>query len=122
MVADSINALLEFLGTYWRHAAGALGAGGLGSLAVFAFRRRPRPTKRESGAYFTHKTLLSPPMTRPAYSDRMAYVLAEMSALAYYEFEGQTSVIDDAVETALSLNLTMDANIRQFLESSRRTC
>ena len=61
MVADSINALLEFLGTYWPHAAGALGAGGLGSLAVFAFRRRPRPTKRESAAYFTHKTLLSPP-------------------------------------------------------------
>lgn len=46
----------------------------------------------------------------------MAYVLAEMSDLAYYQFEGQNSFIDDSVEKALSLNLTTDIGIREFLD------
>ena len=46
----------------------------------------------------------------------MAYVLAEMSDLAYYQFEGQRGFVDDAVENALLLDLTDDTNVRKFLE------
>ena len=46
----------------------------------------------------------------------MAYVLAEMSDLAYYQFEGQRGFVDDAVENAMSLDLTDDTNVREFLE------
>ena len=46
----------------------------------------------------------------------MAYVLAEMFDLAYYQFEGQRGFVDDAVENAMSLDLTDDTNVREFLE------
>ena len=55
-------------------------------------------------------------MERPAYSDRMAYVLSEMSDLAYYEFEGKGGLVNDAVKNALLLNLTQETDIRSFLE------
>ena len=38
--------------------------------------------------YFTAKSLLSAPTKRAAFSDRTAYVMAEMSKLAYFKFEG----------------------------------
>ena len=52
-----------------------------------AISRRPRSTPKDVDPYFSDAKLLSPPLTRPAYSDRMAYVLAEMSDLAYFRFE-----------------------------------
>ena len=55
-------------------------------------------------------------MERPAYSDRMAYILSEMSELAYYEFEGSGGLINDAVKNALLINLTQETDIRKFLE------
>ena len=81
-----------------------------------AYIRRPKSSPTEAGPYFTEAALLSPPLTRPAYSDRMAYVLAEMSDLGYYQFEGQRGFVDDAVENAMSLDLTDDTNVREFLE------
>ena len=63
---------------------------------VLSFLRRPKKVGQGEASYFTDKNLLAPPMERPAYSDRMAYVLAEMSALAYWEFEGAGGVIKDA--------------------------
>ena len=36
---------------------------------------------------FTPKTLLTPPIQRAAYSDRMAWVLAQLTQLAYHPFE-----------------------------------
>ena len=84
--------------------------------AIFAYIRRPKSSPTEAGPYFTEAALLSPPLSRPAYSDRMAYVLAEMSDLAYYQFEGQRGFVDDAVENAMSLDLTDDTNVREFLE------
>lgn len=38
--------------------------------------------------HFVHKDLLTPPAQRAAYSDRMAYVCAELARLAYFPFEG----------------------------------
>ena len=53
---------------------------------VKSFLRRPKKTS-QGGAFLTNPELLKPPLARPAYSDRMAYVLAELSALAYFRFE-----------------------------------
>lgn len=38
--------------------------------------------------YFSTKQLLSPPTERAAFSDRQAYVCAELARLAYFKFEG----------------------------------
>lgn len=42
--------------------------------------------------YFRTKELLKPPTERAAFSDRQAYVCAELSKLAYYKFEGGNTV------------------------------
>ena len=107
----------EFISEYWPHVSGgAVAAAATVGTAIFAYIRRPKSSPTEAGPYFTEAALLSPPLTRPAYSDRMAYVLAEMSDLAYYQFEGPRGFVDDAVENAMSLDLTDDTNVREFLE------
>lgn len=85
--------------------------------AVLAYVRRPKSTPKESGPYFRDENLLTPPLTRPAYSDRMAYLLAEMSALAYYPFEGRDGTLDTAVHELLQVIEDKDkkANVREFL-------
>jgi hypothetical protein len=50
--------------------------------------RRMSPELQQARAYFKEKdNLLSPPITRAAYSDRMAWILASMAHLAYDKFE-----------------------------------
>lgn len=53
--------------------------------------------------YFGERNLLSPPMQRAAYSNRMAYVLGEMSGLAYFRFEGTQGIVSEAVKQVESL-------------------
>ena len=107
----------QIVGDYWPHVSGlAIAAAGAAGTAIFSFIRRPKSSPAETGPYFTEPALLAPPLTRPAYSDRMAYVLAEMSDLAYYQFEGQRGFVDDAVTNALAVDLTDDTNVREFLE------
>ena len=84
--------------------------------AALAFFRRPKSTTTKIASYFTDAHLLTPPITRPAYSDRMAYLLAEMSDLAYYQFEARGSMVDDAVVEVQALNLTNAVNVREFLD------
>lgn len=50
-------------------------------------------------AYFSASELLAPPVERAAFSDRQAYVCAELSKLAYFRFEGGHS-LDQAIEVA----------------------
>ncbi len=54
-------------------------------------RKKPRsisPEIQQARAYFKEKdNLLSPPLTRAAYSDRMAWILASMAHLAYDKYE-----------------------------------
>ena len=104
----------QFIGDYWPHVTGVLVPAV--ATAIFAHIRRPKSTARDTGPYFTEAKLLTPPLVRPAYSDRMAYVLAEMSDLAYYQFEGEGGFIEDAVQAALERNLTDGQDIRQFLD------
>ena len=93
---------------------GAPAASAIGT-AILAFRRRPKSTAKKIAQYFAEEDLLTPPLTRPAYSDRMAYVLAEMSELAYYQFEGQQGLVEDALDQVRSLDLLDDSDIRNFL-------
>ena len=104
----------QLVGDYWPHVSSVVIPAV--ATAVFTYIRRPKSTARDTGPYFTQAELLTPPLVRPAYSDRMAYVLAEMSDLAYYQFEGQSGLIEDAVQTALEWNLTDGQDIRQFLD------
>lgn len=109
-----LNTLTNFASDYWPFLA-PVAVPFIGT-AVHAFLRRPKSLKSPPGQYFADGKLLSPPMARPAYSDRMAYVLAEMSDLAYFQFEGQVGLIEDAVLQAKSLDLSDDVTIREFLE------
>lgn len=83
---------------------------------LFSFLRRPKSISQGEVSYFSDNKLLSPPMRRPAYSDRMAYVLAEMSALAYYPFEGSGGVVIDAARDILDLANGDENKARQWLE------
>jgi hypothetical protein len=85
----------------------------------FSYKRRVSPNKKPVGEYFVDHNMLSPPMERPAYSDRMAYVLAEMSDLAYFEFEGPSNFISDAVKSMVNLKLDNTDSIHEFLVTFR---
>jgi pimeloyl-ACP methyl ester carboxylesterase len=52
--------------------------------------------------YFSAKELLAPPTERAAFSDRQAYVCAELSKLAYFKFEGGHT-LDEALAIAKSV-------------------
>ena len=82
---------------------------------IFSFRRRPKKVSQGDLNYFADDKLLSPPMRRPAYSDRMAYVLAEMSALAYYPFEGSGGVVKDAAKHVSALAGHNDDQIEKWV-------
>ena len=114
IIPDQIQ---TFVVEYWPHIGGisAIAVTGI-STAIYSFIRRPKSSTAEAGPYFSDTGLLSPPLARPAYSDRMAYVLSEMASLAYYQFEGERGLVDDAISIALEKNLTTDTNIREFLE------
>ena len=113
-----LERVLQFITDYQVYVGSTVAvlSGAIGSSVIFAFLRRPKSSTKEIGQHLTDKNLLSPPTTRPAYSDRMAYVLSEMSDLAYYEFEGQNDFISDTAQNALALNLTTAVNIQTFLE------
>ena len=42
--------------------------------------------------YFDETNLLTTPAKRAAFSDRTAYLMAEMSRLAYFKFEGGNNI------------------------------
>jgi triacylglycerol lipase len=45
-------------------------------------------------SYFSNSKLLKTPGKRAAYSDRTAYMMAEMSRLAYFRFEGGRNITE----------------------------
>lgn len=100
-------------------AAAVGGVGGVGAVGtiVRAIVRRPKTSGQETRGRFEHEELLSPPMERPAYSDRMAYVLAEMSALAYYRFESAEGLVNDMSEIAAAGNLGDAHEAAEFLSA-----
>ena len=118
---EFMDSLREFVGNYWLYIAGGTAAVlPLLRGAVGAYLRRPKSVTRLD-SHLSEQTLLSPPLARPAYSDRMAYVLAEMSDLAYFEFERRSHLVDEATEEALASRLGNQVQIREFLESFSAT-
>ena len=114
MDASMLSGVWDAIVDYWPHiAGGAVPVIG----ALMAFVRRPKSTRHSESTYLEDEKLLAPPLSRPAYSDRMAYVLAEMADLAYYQFEGASGFLNDAIENAKRVDLTVEANIREFLDS-----
>lgn len=112
-----LESLVTLVGDHpgWSAIIGVIAAA-LGGTGVFSFLRRPKSGAKPAGDYFRNRKFLSPPIRRPAYSDRMAYILAEMSQLAYYEFEGSQGLIEDTVREFDRLNLSDQSGFRQFLE------
>jgi hypothetical protein len=88
----------------------------LGS-GVFSFLRRPGKVSQGEADYLSEEKLLAAPIERPAYSDRMAYVLAELSALAYYEFEGVGGRISDAAKHLAKIATGGEEQVGKWLES-----
>ena len=118
---EFINGVIEFVESYWFLIAGVTAAvSPLLRGAVAAYLRRPKSITRLD-SHFSEQRLLSPPLARPAYSDRMAYVLAEMSDLAYVKFESRSHLIDEATDEAVVSELKEPAQIREFLENFSAT-
>ena len=117
LAPPSINSIIQlFASSPWiSGGVSSVAIAGIAS-AIFTFLRRPKSSQEKFSQHLSDNALLSPPMKRPAYSDRMAYVLAEMSDLAYYEFEGPNGYIGDMVNVSKKLDLTESVNIHDFLE------
>lgn len=64
--------------------------------------------------YFSARELLAPPTERAAFSDRQAYVCAELSKVAYFRFEGGHT-LDQALEAARTV-LGDDARLKVLEE------
>ena len=108
-----LDTIINLISTYWPVLTPAV----LPFVPIIhAIRRRPKSQPSADNGYFIDEKLLSPPSMRPAYSDRMAYVLAEMADLAYYQFEGKVGLVEDALQKFKSLNRSSDVDVRKFLE------
>ena len=59
---------------------------------------RKAKKKKSVPPYFSYKDLLNPPIMRAAYSDRTAWLMAEMSRVAYIPFEQKPQVLDEALK------------------------
>ncbi len=68
----------------------------------------------------SYPQLLSPPIARAAYSDRTAWLMAEMSRLAYEKFENNKEKLDQVVERIRALN--SDNEIRKLVTRYARDC
>ena len=110
-----LDLLLAFLADYWPHLIVTVVGVAAVATARHAFVRHPKSSPPTAGEFLSADSLLSPPLTRPAYSDRMAYVLAELADLAYYRFEDR-SFLSSAVAKAETQQTTdeMTAFLTQF--------
>ena len=116
---DFVGSLLELVKEYpVITTAVTVPISGIIGSGIFSFLRRSKTVADKNDSYFSDSQLLSPPIKRPAYSDRMAYVLAEMSDLAYYQFEGSGGFVKDAAKNFLNekLDPQNEADIHRFLE------
>lgn len=69
--------------------------------------------------YFSNIDLMTPPTKRAAYSDRTSYLMAEMSRLAYFKFEGGSNIDEllESVQKLLPANANLSA-IEKLIKSS----
>jgi len=96
--------------------------GGLLSSILFSIRRRVT-TVRPTTDFFSRKALMIPPENKFRYSDRMAYILAEMSELAYYEVERADDnfvrFLEQARNSGSTSQQALDRLIKLYKEQTR---
>lgn len=96
------DVLLPFISENYEASLAVAGAF-LSSLS-FAYKRRV-VTKRHMGEFFKAEQLMRPlTKNRSRYSDRMAYILAEMSELAYFEVERENDNLVQFVNKAMTVS------------------
>ena len=64
-----------------------------------------------------HPELLTPPIARAAYSNRAAWVMAHMSRMAYYKFEGDPDLVDALAEKLAAQGKSKRASIKRELDA-----
>ena len=111
IVSKLFNLISENLGPIVTAIVALLGAW------LFSSARRPRSISQGEVKYFQADQLLTPPKERPAYSDRMAYILAEMSSLAYVPFEGSGVKLEQASKQLIDKKLALPEEARAWLEN-----
>ena len=90
----------------------------IGGTGIFSFLRRPKKVSQGEAKYLSDKKLLKQaPIKRPAYSDRMAYVLAELSALAYLKFEAPDDIIHQLATRFAEIESPDGKTTSQWLEA-----
>lgn len=69
------------------------------------------------------EVLLKPPIARAAYSDRTAWIMAELSRIAYIRFEGNEDRLEQAIEalTALSDKAAITKTLKSFLAENTQS-
>lgn len=69
------------------------------------------------------EALLKPPIARAAYSDRTAWIMAELSRIAYIRFEGNEDRLEQAIEalTALSDKAAIAKTLKAFLTENTQS-
>ncbi len=80
MEVDFLASAEELVTGFWPHVnAAVIPSVAVFGTALFTILRRLKSSEASIDPYFTGVALLSPPLARWAYSNRMAHVLAEMS-------------------------------------------
>ena len=101
MIESILETVRGLVASLWPYIAAVVAIPAV-STAILAYVRRPKSAAAPRRGYLSRSELLRPPLKRPAYSDRMAYVLAEMADLAYCQFESP-GFLEDAGATALDI-------------------
>ena len=71
--------------------------------------------------YFDEQPLLKPPTRRAAYSDRMAWLMAEMSRLAYHKFEGSVDIAEFAKRLAdVTDSKRIETDLKTFINGKQQ--
>ena len=72
--------------------------------------------------FFKNKGLLKPPISRAAYSDRTAWIMAEMARLANFKFEGGIDLDELAKEVAGASDTdTIRSTLEKLLDDKQQT-
>ncbi len=120
------DAVFSFLTTQLKENPSVAGAiiAFLCSTAFYSYKRRVISTKPIGDFFKAPPEVLNPPLDRLGYSDRMAYILAEFSDLAYYQVERDmdsfVEFLDRMSDISIIENTSYEDNIDQLIENYKK--
>ncbi|MDZ7685748.1 MAG: hypothetical protein U5O39_12685 [Gammaproteobacteria bacterium] len=85
--------------------------------AAHAFFKRSQTPPGLEGPYFDEPALLDPPLARPGYSDRMAYLMAEFAELAYYVIEPNDGRVEQLIAAVENRDIKAPRKIAEFVNN-----